>query len=105
MSKVESRRPSSRHRIREDRISATDASKNFGRLVDRVREERADYVIERSGQPVARIGPIDAPHGTLADLKALVAAASFAGDDYASAVERAVRRHNKPRVRRNPWAR
>ena len=37
-------------------IAATDAAKNFGHLVDRVRETRATYVIERHGRPVAQIG-------------------------------------------------
>ena len=40
-------------------IAATDAAKNFGRLVDRVREEGATYVIERHGRPVAQIGPVE----------------------------------------------
>ena len=42
-------------------VPATEAAKNFGRLVDRVREERAVVVVERGGIPVARIVPVDAP--------------------------------------------
>jgi prevent-host-death family protein len=87
------------------RISATEAAKNFGRLVDRVREEGATYVIERSGTPVARIGPVDRVSCTLGDFKALLAAAPRLDEAYLGAVEEAVARHNRPRVRRNPWAR
>jgi len=85
-------------------VSATDAAKTFGRLVDRVREEQATYVIERGGVPVARIGPVGERRvATIRDLRALLALRGRAGDDYLQAVEDAAGRHNKPRVRRNPW--
>jgi len=86
-------------------VSATDAAKNFGRLVDRVREERATYVVERGGTPVARIGPVERARFTMADFKALAGSLPRAGDTYLKAVERAAARHNRPRARRNPWAR
>jgi antitoxin (DNA-binding transcriptional repressor) of toxin-antitoxin stability system len=88
-----------------DRVSATEAAKNFGRLVDRVREEQAVYVIERGGAPVAQIGPVAAASFTVGQLKALVEALSPVDSDYVRAVGRAVARHNRPRVRRNPWER
>ena len=87
------------------RIAATDAAKNFGQLVSRGREEGATYVVERGGKPVARISPVGVTGSTMAALKALVASRAQAGAAYASEVERAARRHNAPRVRRNPWAR
>ena len=87
------------------RIAATDAAKNFGHLVSRVREEGATYVVERGGTPVARISPVGVTGSTMAVLKALVAARPQADAAYVREVERAVRRHNTPRVRRNPWAR
>jgi prevent-host-death family protein len=87
-------------------VSATEAAKNFGRLVDRVREERATYVVERGGKPVARITPVDRAAFTLADFKALIAALPrTTSDDYMNAAERAAAAHNHPRARRNPWAR
>ena len=94
-----------RRREDETRVAATEAAKNFGRLVDRVREERATYVIERGGKPVAQIGPLGTLTSTMADLKALVSMTTPHVDEtYLRAVERSVRRHNAPRVRRNPWA-
>jgi hypothetical protein len=92
-------------RERESRIAATEAAKNFGRLVNRVREERATYIVERGGQPVAQIGPVERPSFTIGDLKAWVRDGPRADEDYLRAVEDAVARHNKPRVRRNPWER
>ena len=90
---------------RAGRVTATEAAKNFGRLVNRVREERATYVVDRGGVPVAHITPATTRACTLGDFKALVASRRRVGEEYAAAVEAVVDRHNKPRVRRNPWAR
>jgi antitoxin (DNA-binding transcriptional repressor) of toxin-antitoxin stability system len=86
-------------------VSATEAAKAFGRLVDRVREERVTYVIERGGKPVARIGPAERVRFTMEDFKNLVAGVPRADEEYLTLVERAVTRHNRRRVRRNPWER
>lgn len=88
-----------------NRISATLAAKNFGRLVNSVREAGATYVVERGGTPVAQIGPVETRMSTMADFKAWAAAAPRVDEEYLRAVERAVKRHNKPRVPRNPWGR
>lgn len=85
-------------------IAATEAAKTFGRLVNRVCEEHATYVIERGGQAVAQIGPVER-RSTLADFVAFIQTAPRAGEEHARAVSTAVRRHNTPRVRRDPWAR
>jgi len=87
------------------RVSATEAAKNFGRLVDRVREERVTYVVERGGKSVARIGPAERDTFTMADLKTLLASMPSADEEYLKSAERAAVRHNRPRARRNPWAR
>ena len=85
-------------------VSATAAAKNFGRLVNRVRETRATYVVERAGVPVAQVGPAERSMFTMADLKALVAERPPADDAYVRAVSRAIERHNHPRRRKNPWS-
>lgn len=77
----------------------------MGQLVDRVREERAVYVIERSGTAVAQIGPVDRATFTIGDFKALVRSAPAPGEEYLAAVERAAGARNKPRRRTNPWER
>lgn len=87
------------------RVSATEAAKNFGRLVDRVREERATYIVERGGKAVARIEPIDRAAFTMADFKALITSLPRADENYLKAVAGASARHNRRRPRRNPWER
>ena len=94
-----------RVRERASTIAATEAAKTFGRVVDRVREEHAVYVVERGGTPVARIGPIEAKAFTMRDFKAMLAAMPPASDEYLRRVEAVIVRANKPRVPRNPWAR
>jgi prevent-host-death family protein len=87
------------------RVSATEAAKNFGHLVDRVREEHAIYIVERGGKPVAQIGPAAGQSFSMADFKTLVQRLPSGGGEFLDAVERATVRHNRPRVRRNPWGR
>ena len=87
------------------RVSATEAAKNFGRLVDRVREERVTYDIERGGKPVAQIAPLDRPAFTMGNFKALLRALPPSDDEYLKIIERASARRNRPRLRRNPWER
>jgi antitoxin (DNA-binding transcriptional repressor) of toxin-antitoxin stability system len=99
------RRKLSPARVVGSRVSATEAAKNFGRLVDRVREEHATYIVERGGKPVAQIGPAGGQSFSMADFKALVRSLPSGGSEYLEAVEGAAARHNRPRVRRNPWGR
>lgn len=91
-------------RGRTGRVSATEAAKTFGRLIDRVREERTTYVIERSGIPVARVGPAGGLPFTIGDFKRILAGRR-PDDEYLRALGAAADRHTKPRVRRNPWER
>ena len=91
--------------LRRGRVSATEAAKTFGRLIYRVREEQATYIVERGGVQVARISPIEAPAATIGDFKATLRDRGRVDEEYLRAVEDAVDRHNRPRVRRNPWVR
>lgn len=86
-------------------ISATAAAKNFGALIDRVRSEQAEYVIERGGAPVARIGPAVTKHCSLADLVAFLKSQSHPGPAYADAVKAGVKSLNRPSVPVNRWER
>jgi len=84
-------------------ISATDAAKTFGRLVDRVREERAVYVIERGGTPVAEIGPVAAASCTVADLVEVLRTRPRLDKGYLREVAAGVKAWNKPSVPRDRW--
>ena len=86
-------------------MSATDAAKTFGSLVDRVRETRVTYVIERSGRPVALISPVENQAFTMADFRRLMTSLPRGERAHADAVDRVSARRNRPHVRRNPWAR
>jgi antitoxin (DNA-binding transcriptional repressor) of toxin-antitoxin stability system len=96
------RRGAGRHTVA---VPATEAAKTFGRLVDRVREERTTYIIERGGKPVAQITPLERGSFTVGAFKALIAALPAADKDYLAALDRVVQRHGRTRVRDNPWER
>jgi antitoxin (DNA-binding transcriptional repressor) of toxin-antitoxin stability system len=85
-------------------VSATEAAKNFGAIVHRVREARAEYTVERGGVPVARIVPVFTQGGTVADLVALLRAVVPGDKAFGEAVRDGVRGLNAPRVPHDPWA-
>jgi prevent-host-death family protein len=87
-------------------VAATDAAKNFGRLVDRVREEGVTYVIERHGRPVAQIGPVaPAEPRTLRGLVEYMRTAPKLDDETLRLIEEGVETFNRPEVPKNPWER
>ncbi len=88
-------------------VSATEAAKNFGELLARVREERAVYVVERRGRPVARIGPADGQVFTGADFVELAHSTSdpSAGPEYARAVQEGIEFLNRVEVPKRLWER
>lgn len=90
---------------RKNHVTASDAAKKFGALVDRVREERAVYIIVRGGRPVAQIGPVAGGHCTLARLAERLASRPRLDDAYLDDVERAVSGFNVPAVPGDPWGR
>jgi antitoxin (DNA-binding transcriptional repressor) of toxin-antitoxin stability system len=86
------------------RVSASYAAKNFGALVDAVREAGATYVVERSGQPVVHVVPAPVRRATLADLADLYREAGRLSEDYLREVERGAARLNRPSIPKDPWA-
>ena len=87
-------------------IAATDAAKNFGELVDRVREEGVTYVIERHGRPVAQIGPIEtAKPKTLRNLIEALGAEPTLDEDVLKYIEEGIALYNQPEVPKNRWER
>ena len=71
-------------------VSATAAAKNFGALIDQVRTEGAEYVVERSGSPVARISPVSTVRCTGADLVNWLRSRARQDEVYLAAVEAGV---------------
>ena len=97
--------PRKPRRTGERAVTASEAAKNFGALVDRVRSERASYVVERAGAPVVRIEPVDTFRYTLGDLAAWFRSREPIDPRFADEVERAVKTFNEPSVPREPWER
>ena len=84
-------------------ISATDAAKSFGRLIEHVRSERAEYIVERSGKAAVRIVPASASRCTGADLIRLFKTLAKADEEYLAAVESGMASLNKPSVPKARW--
>ena len=77
----------------EARVVAEEAvAGNLCSIVDRVLEDRAVYVVERGGTPVAEIRPVNAKTVTVRDFVDLVRSGSIptAGEEYLNAVEEGV---------------
>lgn len=86
-------------------ISATAAAKNFGALIERVRSERAEYIVERGGAPAVRIAPAGSYRCSGADLVELLKSHARPGEPYLNAVETGIAKLNKPSVPENRWER
>ena len=95
----------SARRAHDHPVSATEAAKNFGALVDRVREQRHSYVIERGGVPVAQIGPVSTRRFTGRDFLELLQSTSHPDEDYLRAVEEGIAAMNQEEVPENRWER
>lgn len=93
-------------------VSATEAVRKFSSIVAEVREKGAVFVVERSGKPVARIGPAARRSLSGGDFADLVRAGAGAetGDppggvhDYCRAVEDGIAFLNRSEVPKTPWA-
>lgn len=88
-------------------VSATEAAKNFGEVLARVREKRAVYVVERRGKPVAQIAPVEDRIFTGRDFVELIRSGRVppAGPEYARAVEDGIALFNRVEVPKSPWER
>ena len=84
-------------------VTATEAAKNFGRLVDAVREARAEYVVERDGHPVVRISPAALDECRVRDLLELLQDLASPDPALGRAVASARASGNRPAPPRSPW--
>ena len=86
-------------------VSATYAARNFASLVNRVREEGAAWVVERSGKPVAEIRPVQDRVVTMREFVALFLAEARrpADEEYLRAVEEGIAFLNRAEVPESPW--
>ncbi len=90
---------------RSSTVAATEAAKNFGTLIDRVREAGVAYTIERGGVPVAQVSPVRTHACTVADLVSMLQGARRLPEEFLAAVDEHVAQSNTPEVPGNPWTR
>jgi hypothetical protein len=87
------------------KVTASEAAKNFGALADRVRSERAAYVVERGGVPVVRVEPVDVVRCTFRDLADWFSDREPLDGQFLKEVERFIEASNAPAVPGDPWER
>ncbi len=104
MAKSEYRIPS-RRRSGDRSVSATDAAKNFGELLDKVRESGAPYIVERQGRAMVALTPIVESRCTLSELVAWLDSRRALPDEYRAAVADGVAVANRPQVPESRWER
>lgn len=85
----------------EYRISATELARSVGEVLGKIRFRRDSFVIERNGEPVARMAPLVSSEVTVAEAFGAWSDAGPADPGFADDLER-VNRSDKPA--RNPWA-
>jgi prevent-host-death family protein len=86
----------------EHRISATELARTLGDVLARVRYRGDSFLVERNGDPVARVSPV--PEGSPTTLREALAAWRSVGPpdpDFADALEEANRLDWPPD---DPWA-
>ena len=86
-------------------VSATYAARNFASLINRVREDGAACVVERSGKPVAEIRPVEERAVTMREFAALAreAARRSADEEYLQAVEEGIAFLNRAGIPEGRW--
>jgi antitoxin (DNA-binding transcriptional repressor) of toxin-antitoxin stability system len=85
-------------------ISATEASRSFSDLLNRVRYRGESFLVERGGEVVCRISPAVPPRITVAELVQLLEAGPHPDTEYVNALEEAVR--TQPVLPKDdPWER
>jgi antitoxin (DNA-binding transcriptional repressor) of toxin-antitoxin stability system len=87
------------------RVTATDAAKNFGGLIDQLRDAGGACVVERQGHPVVRIVRVDRTSCTMRDLARWLETRRLGDDAFADEVRTHVKERNTRRVPTNPWRR
>jgi prevent-host-death family protein len=86
----------------ELRISATDLARRLGDVLGRVRYRGDSFVVERNGDPVARVIPVvENPPATLAEAFAAWRAAAGSEAAFAEDLERVGGADRPPE---DPWA-
>lgn len=84
------------------RISATEAARTFSDLINRVHYRGEEFIIERGGQPVCKIGPVGPTRCTVEELSRVMAELPPLDDDYVRTVRELTRKQPKA-PKKSPW--
>ena len=85
----------------EHRISATELARRLGDVLGRVRYRGDSFVVERNGEPVARLSPL--PAGSATSLREALAAWRSAGAPEAEFADDLERVGAVDRAPEDPW--
>lgn len=85
------------------KVSATEASRNFSELLNRIRYRGEIFVVTRGGQPICELRPAAPTLFTGADLVTLFRSLPAVDEEYLSAVEEAAQ--SQPLLPESPWVR
>ena len=85
------------------RVSATEASRSFSEILNRVRYRGEVFLVMRGGQPICELRPAAPTLFTGADLLTLLRSLPAVDEDYLDAVEETAR--NQPQLPESPWER
>jgi antitoxin (DNA-binding transcriptional repressor) of toxin-antitoxin stability system len=82
-------------------LSATEASRNFSEILNRVKYRGESFTLERGGEPVAELRPATPTRFTGVDLTALLRSLPPIDDEFLRTVEEATRA--QPALPESPW--
>ncbi len=83
------------------RITATEAARNFSRVIDRVKYERQAFLVERNGEPVVEIRPTG-HQSTVGDLMDFVEQSKLPDDQLSPDVHDVIEASRRD-FSRDPW--
>ena len=86
----------------ETRVQATELARSLSDVLNRVRYKGERFVIERNGQPVAHLGPVEQQsEPTLGDLMKILERFPPLDEDFAADVEAV--QSSQPKIGLPPW--
>jgi len=84
-------------------ITATEAARDFSKLLDRVRHAGESFVVVRNGEAMCRIEPVSpARRATVADLIRAIESGKPVDEAFADDIEQVQKR--QPKLPRSPWS-
>jgi prevent-host-death family protein len=85
----------------EHRLTATELARNVGDVLARIRYRGDSFLVERNGEPIARIVPLEEhPHGTVGEALGAWREAGAPDPSFADDLDRIERADQPPGL---PW--